>query len=183
MRNCIKVNDAFYLKPSSLCLLIVMLFNNRLIKLDVSSVGDEEKYDLSFCFDYCLILTYDSLCDVLEHLPLSQVGQLLLRKNDLSDLCALKRCFHSMTVNLTELSLQENCFSDFPMEILVLKNLVSLSLSKNSFDSIPEGTLSGLTNLRWLNLSQNKLSELPADLTKCMKLKGLDLHFNNFKGK
>jgi Leucine-rich repeat (LRR) protein len=81
---------------------------------------------------------------------------------------------------LSELSLRENNFSQFPIEILVLKNLTSLSLANNQLEVIDKDILSQLPNLQWLNLAHNRLTELPVDIVCCHHLRGIDLEGNNF---
>lgn len=82
--------------------------------------------------------------------------------------------------HLTELSLRENNFSQFPIEILALKNLTSLSLANNQLEIINKDVLSQLPSLQWLNLAHNRLTELPVDIVCCHHLRGIDLEGNNF---
>lgn len=88
-----------------------------------------------------------------------------------------------MKQHLTELSLRENNFTKFPVEITVLKNLTSLSLANNQLQVIENDMLSQLTSLQWLNLSNNQLTELPLDIVCCHHLRGLDLENNNISSK
>jgi Leucine-rich repeat (LRR) protein len=113
----------------------------------------------------------------------SGVQQLLLRRNRLDSLQAYAKALLEFKQHLTELSLRENSFSQFPTEILVLKNLTSLSLAFNQLETIERGMLSELSNLQWLNLSNNKLKDLPIDIVCCHQLRGLDLENNDFTSK
>ncbi|KAK4514230.1 glycogenin glucosyltransferase [Mucor velutinosus] len=108
------------------------------------------------------------------------VQQLLLRRNQLDSLQTYAKALLQFKQHLTELSLRENNFSQFPIEILVLKNLTSLSLANNQLEVIHKDILSQLPNLQWLNLAHNRLTELPVDIVCCHYLRGLDLESNNF---
>ena len=108
------------------------------------------------------------------------VTQLLLRRNGFEDLKQYEKVLHCMRHHLHELSLRENSFRYVPFEILCLSQLTSLSLASNIIEDIPEGTLCHLSNLQWLSLSNNNLLQLPQDLAKCYRLKGLDIHNNEF---
>ncbi|KAI7873253.1 uncharacterized protein EV154DRAFT_607274 [Mucor mucedo] len=107
------------------------------------------------------------------------VQQLLLRRNRLDSLAIYAKALAQLKLHLTELSLRENNFSKFPVEITVLKNLTCLSLANNQLQSIDHDILSQLSSLQWLNLSNNQLSELPLDIVCCHHLRGLDLENNN----
>ena len=111
------------------------------------------------------------------------VQQLLLRRNRLDSLKNYAKALIQLKQHLTELSLRENNFSRFPIEITVLKNLTSLSLANNQLVMIENDTLSQLTHLQWLNLCNNRLVELPLDLISCHHLRGIDLENNAFEGK
>lgn len=113
----------------------------------------------------------------------SGVQQLLLRRNRLDSLQSYAKAILQLKQYLTELSLRENNFSQFPTEVLVLKNLTSLSLAFNRLETIERDTLSQLVNLQWLNLSHNKLKDLPIDIVCCHQLRGLDLEDNTFTSK
>ncbi|KAI8637888.1 hypothetical protein BD408DRAFT_447243 [Parasitella parasitica] len=108
------------------------------------------------------------------------VQQLLLRRNQLNSLQKYAKALIQLKEHLTELSLRENNFSQFPFEILILKNLTSLSLANNQLEVINKDVLSQLPNLQWLNLAHNRLTQLPVDIVCCHYLRGLDLENNNF---
>ncbi|KAI7874549.1 L domain-like protein, partial [Lichtheimia hyalospora FSU 10163] len=109
------------------------------------------------------------------------IKQLLLRQNGLTTLEAYGKAFLAMRHYLRELSLKENRLEKVPPEILPLASLTSLSLASNQISSIEEDVLSRLKHLQWLSLSCNELVTLPNDLVDCRKLKGLDIHSNNFQ--
>lgn len=109
--------------------------------------------------------------------------QLLLRRNRLDSLRIYAKALSQLKQHLNELSLRENNFVKFPIEVTVLKNLTSLSLANNQLEVIESDTLAQLPNLQWLNLSHNQLRELPVDLVCCHYLRGLDLENNNFTSK
>ncbi|CEP12477.1 hypothetical protein [Parasitella parasitica] len=108
------------------------------------------------------------------------VQQLLMRRNQLNSLQIYAKALIQLKEHLTELSLRENNFSQFPMEILALKNLTTLSLANNQLEVINKDVLSQLPNLQWLNLAHNRLAQLPVDIVCCHYLRGLDLENNNF---
>ncbi|KAI8975197.1 hypothetical protein BDF20DRAFT_943468 [Mycotypha africana] len=111
----------------------------------------------------------------------ANVQQLLLRRNRLDSLEKYTEALDSMKASLTELSLRDNRFTQFPAEITVLKNLTSLSLANNDLGSIPEGIFPELSHLRWLNLRGNGLKMLPYDIVCCHVLTGMNLEQNGFK--
>ncbi|KAI9311846.1 hypothetical protein BX666DRAFT_2162196 [Dichotomocladium elegans] len=110
----------------------------------------------------------------------SSIQQLLLCRNELESLEDCAKEIHSLRLSLRELSLRDNCLSKLPVEIFPLAQLTSLSLASNRLESIAEGIFPSFPHLQWLGLSGNKLSNLPDDLLKCVKLKGLDVHNNCF---
>lgn len=109
-----------------------------------------------------------------------KVQQLLLRQNRLTSLSIYAKAITQFQHHLTELSLRENLLFEFPQEITILKNLTTLSLANNQLEKIQNGTLSQFPNLLWLNISHNKLSELPTDIICCHRLRGLDIQSNKF---
>ncbi|KAI8880782.1 L domain-like protein, partial [Backusella circina FSU 941] len=109
------------------------------------------------------------------------IQQLLLRRNRLESLKIYSKAIGHFKKSLTELSLRENNFTQFPQEILILTNLTSLSLASNQIEFIEQGLLSKLTSLQWLNLSGNQLSYLPSDILCCHFLRGIDLENNSFE--
>ncbi|KAF7724374.1 alpha 1,2-mannosyltransferase 2.4.1 [Apophysomyces ossiformis] len=106
------------------------------------------------------------------------VEQLLLRGNEITSLHVYAKALTKMKHELRELSLRDNLLHHFPKEILVLKNLTSLSFAHNQFHEIPVNTLSRLQMLQWLSLAHNKLKDLPEDLEQCRYLRGIDLENN-----
>ena len=68
------------------------------------------------------------------------------------------------------LNLHGKKLKTFPMEILKLKYLQELDLSKNKLDSIPN-EIGDLKNLQVLDLSSNKLEYLPDSIGKLKNLK------------
>lgn len=125
------------------------------------------------------------LCERASSFPFdhSTPHQLVLGGNRLTCMKPFEKLFLFLQDRLRELSLKDNFLSQFPMDILVLKNLTALSLNNNRLHYIPEGTLSQLTGLLWLNLGNNELTSLPVDIISCSKLKGLHLSANKFTGK
>ncbi len=79
--------------------------------------------------------------------------------------------------NLQNLSLSHNKFKEFPKEIFKLKNLQELSLAKNQIDKLPK-EISNLQNLQKLNLSGNLFKEFPKDILELKNLNSLNLSDN-----
>uniref|UniRef100_A0A3B3R3U9 Si:ch211-210p4.6 n=2 Tax=Paramormyrops kingsleyae TaxID=1676925 RepID=A0A3B3R3U9_9TELE len=87
----------------------------------------------------------------------------------------------SQLVNLKELILSWNNISEFPAAIRELKKLQRLYLNQNKIQKIPTKVFSFLANLQYLNMSNNHLEELPADLVDCKCLKYVNLSNNYLK--
>ncbi len=75
------------------------------------------------------------------------------------------------------LDLRGQKLTTFPQEILQLKNLNELWLSKNQIKEIPE-EIGQLTQLQTLDLSNNQIHTLPESLKKLIYLKKLNLTKN-----
>lgn len=75
------------------------------------------------------------------------------------------------------LDLRGQKLTAFPKEILQLKNLNELWLSKNQIKEIPE-EIGQLTHLQNLDLSNNQINSLPESLRKLIYLKKLNLTKN-----
>ena len=71
-----------------------------------------------------------------------------------------------------KLDLSKNKLKEFPLEILVFKNLNWLSLYKNKLTIIPEA-IRELVFLQDLNLSNNRIDSLPEELFELVNLKVL----------
>lgn len=76
------------------------------------------------------------------------------------------------------LSLRGQKLKIFPADILKLKYLQELDLSKNKLDSIPD-EIGELKNLQILDISSNKLESLPDSIGKLKNLKKLAAGKNN----
>jgi Leucine-rich repeat (LRR) protein len=70
------------------------------------------------------------------------------------------------------LSLKGQKLKAFPMEIVQLKNLQELDLSKNRIDSLPNA-MCELKNLQTLDVSSNKIVNLPDSIGKLKNLRKL----------
>ncbi|KAI8370719.1 uncharacterized protein BYT42DRAFT_617238 [Radiomyces spectabilis] len=109
------------------------------------------------------------------------VEQLLLRRNRLTCLKKYAKALHSFRHHLLELSLRDNLLLKFPIEIMSLKQLTTLSLSNNALTVIETQLLPHLPHMQWLSLGGNQLKDLPSDIVCCRHLKGLDLQNNQFE--
>ncbi len=61
-----------------------------------------------------------------------------------------------------------------------LKNLTKLSMSHNQIVKIPLEIKNLCRTLQHLNLSNNKIEQIPKELFKCTSLRGLLINNNNF---
>ncbi|OWR53487.1 hypothetical protein KGM_201465 [Danaus plexippus plexippus] len=91
-----------------------------------------------------------------------------------------------ISVKVSKLNISNNDISIFPTNLSRLYNLVSLDISGNQINQLPENALQNLTALEILNLSNNGfetwLSLNPNEVLKpAVKLKILDLSSNNLK--
>jgi Leucine-rich repeat (LRR) protein len=69
----------------------------------------------------------------------------------------------------------------FPENILLLKNLKRIDLSKNEITTTPPSGISLLTDLKYLNMRFNNLKAWPSHLNKCPNLEIIDLGYNKLK--
>jgi Leucine-rich repeat (LRR) protein len=79
------------------------------------------------------------------------------------------------------LDLTKSKLKDFPLEVLVFKNLNILKLGKNKITSVPDG-LSKLIFLQELDLGKNKLDAFPGCIVELRQLKKLVLNQNYIEG-
>lgn len=83
-------------------------------------------------------------------------------------------------VDLTRLNLSKNRLTGAPQsQVRQLKNLVSLDLSDNSLTGVP-AELGQLSRLEVLNLSNNQLTGLPMELGNLTQLRTLDVSGNPY---
>ena len=104
---------------------------------------------------------------------------------------------------VVKLVLRKQHLKSFPIEILKLKNLQYLDISKNSISELPDSInllsnlqyfacsktglkrlpkeIGKLTNLVYINFNQNDLESLPPQIGNLEKLEMLDLWSNNFE--
>lgn len=88
-------------------------------------------------------------------------------------------CFDTSELNLQKLKLNSlNGFSD----ILGLTNIKRLVLSHNKLHKLKKNMLCAMTNLEYLFIDNNELLEIPSDFLKGLsKLKRLDCSYNQLK--
>lgn len=144
-------------------------------------------------------------CNKLERLPhdlrkLTNLEELGLGNNCLIELPDLKGLLHLRILpifknkinkitgikdlnNLEKLDLSDNCFVTFPYEALHVKNLNYLNLKKNFIEELDFENFSMpiISRLSVLDLSQNKLTSLPAKIFNILpKSINLRIHKNPF---
>jgi len=82
-----------------------------------------------------------------------------------------------------EISYTDRCYGSMPKNISELKNLKSLILNDNGFDSVLPENISKLSNLEKLDLSNNRLhGTIPASYGNLKNLKSLKLNTNGISG-
>ncbi|XP_046682966.1 leucine-rich repeat-containing protein 40-like [Homalodisca vitripennis] len=110
---------------------------------------------------------------------LRELQILILDQNHLSDLCPeLAGCKY-----MKELSLSCNRFSEIPLVVYQLRLLRTLVISNNKLSTLElawSGLLS-LQNLDTLNLSNNEITQLPAQLGLMTHLKSFEVTGNKFR--
>ncbi len=90
-------------------------------------------------------------------------------------------CGISSLINLKNLTLNNNSFTEIPKEIFNLINLENLDLSHNQITRIPK-ELSKLNKLRYIDLSHNRITEIPKELSKLTNLRQLYISHNQITG-
>lgn len=98
---------------------------------------------------------------------------LVLDKNGLKTLPV--GLFRNLT-HLKTLSLASNQLSIFPEDLNTLRHLDAIDLSDNKIRSLPESV--GDLQVVELNLNRNQLASLPANLSRCARLKVLRVEEN-----
>ncbi len=80
------------------------------------------------------------------------------------------------------LNLSHNNMIQFPLQICKLPRLSTLILCHNLLESLDQADFSALP-LTTLDLSHNRLTEPPSEISLCAKLKELNLSDNPYKDK
>eukprot|EP00051_Salpingoeca_urceolata_P001480 m.41294 g.41294 ORF g.41294 m.41294 type:complete len:363 (+) comp11446_c1_seq1:797-1885(+) len=104
---------------------------------------------------------------------LTSLRQLCLAYNPLSD-----HSFLSRLPQLEALSLGGNEYTAMPSQLLGLTNLTFLDLSNNNLESLPDAMFTELTELRGLDLDSNKFATLAPGFDKLTKLTHLSVQHN-----
>ena len=107
------------------------------------------------------------LHDTLEMLDLSN-NCLSYLPNDFSRLQKLKIAFFS-----------NNCFTELPVVLSQCVSLEMIAFRSNQIATIPDEALSA--NLRWLILTNNRISSIPSSIGKCSRLQKLMLAGNSLE--
>lgn len=81
-----------------------------------------------------------------------------------------------------ELDLSGRGLTSIPMEVFSRTDLVRLDLSNNRLTQAPQSQIGQLVNLKYLDLSGNSLTGLPAELGRLDKLEVLDVSNNKLTG-
>ena len=84
--------------------------------------------------------------------------------------------------HLNFLEIAKTSLKQVPVEIGLMENLAQFICHSNELDFVPEGSLSRCLNLKNLDLSNNKLTKLPADLQELKELTTINLSGNQLTG-
>lgn len=106
-----------------------------------------------------------SIKDVSPLAELTQLDELILKQDGITDVSALKTL-----VNLTNLDLSMNAEIKDISAVRDMKKLSKLNVSSNAIENVND--IAGLTKLQYLNISGNEISELP-DMSQLTELKTL----------
>ncbi|XP_040288336.1 leucine-rich repeat-containing protein 69 [Bufo bufo] len=83
--------------------------------------------------------------------------------------------------NLTVLNLGNNQFQRVPEELTFLHSLQTLHMFGNRITEIPACVFDGLPNLKSLNLNNNFIENLPAEIEKLQSLEKLSINHNSLQ--
>ncbi|MFA6429230.1 MAG: leucine-rich repeat domain-containing protein [Patescibacteria group bacterium] len=82
----------------------------------------------------------------------------------------------------TTLDLKNQGLAQFPMYVVAQTNLVTLNLAQNQLTGAPPSQIGQLRQLVHLDLSNNRLTGLPAELGQLKKLETLNVANNRLTG-
>jgi Leucine-rich repeat (LRR) protein len=126
---------------------------------------------------------YLSICQIHEWEPVGDVftGRTFYRNNVSGetswDLPASLNTIGNMT-SIEELVLKNNAIKSLPSSFVKLENLVKLNLSRNRLEELPE-SIGEMKAIQYLELSNNELKLLPVSLCDCKGLLELLLEDNH----
>jgi len=80
-----------------------------------------------------------------------------------------------LLINLEELNLYDNLFTELPVCLAEMPKLVKINLSTNAFTQFPE-ILFSMTKLKWLSISGIKMTVLPAGIGNLVNLEYLEMY-------
>lgn len=84
------------------------------------------------------------------------------------------------TLQVKEIILTGNNFTEFPAEVLNMSQLEVLLIGHNPVSNLPDN-LDGLKNLKRLSINATLIKEFPSDLTALENLESIGLDHNEFK--
>ncbi|GAA0175942.1 scaffold/adaptor protein [Lithospermum erythrorhizon] len=121
----------------------------------------------------------EKLDQEVERIMLEAGSGKVIENVDLSkkQLRILPEAFFASLDSIVSLNLSNNSLQAVPELIAGLEKLEELNLSSNELESLP-GSIGLLINLKILNVSRNKLVELPDSICHCRSLVELNASFN-----
>ncbi|XP_028142541.1 leucine-rich repeat-containing protein 40-like isoform X2 [Diabrotica virgifera virgifera] len=154
---------------------IIHTGTNRILRHLREKISDEELQILSVPSD----VSYD--CKIYPDRYTMRNGNILnLALKNISDVP--EECFmEAKEANVSNVDLCKNKFVDIPHGLKLLSNtLTELNMSCNRISNVPE-FLMDLTKLKFCDLSKNQLEDLPDSLSSLVYIRELILSNNRFK--
>ncbi|XP_074036233.1 leucine rich repeat containing flyers-cup [Leptinotarsa decemlineata] len=153
---------------------IIQTGTNRIMKYLREKISEEDLQAMNIPSD----VSYD--CKIFPDRYTMRNGNVLnLAMKDISEIP--EECFlEAKEANVTSVDLCKNKFHNVPSGLLLLSDrLTELNLSSNRLCELPD-FLSDLTMLKFLDLSKNQLNSLPENFSKMVFLRELVLNNNKF---
>nr|XP_023016542.1 leucine-rich repeat-containing protein 40-like [Leptinotarsa decemlineata] len=153
---------------------IIQTGTNRIMKYLREKISEEDLQAMNIPSD----VSYD--CKIFPDRYTMRNGNVLnLAMKDISEIP--EECFlEAKEANVTSVDLCKNKFHNVPSGLSLLSDrLTELNLSSNRLCEVPD-FLSDLTMLKFLDLSKNQLNSLPENFSKMVFLRELVLNNNKF---
>lgn len=149
---------------------------NKLKTLDISN-NDIKQIPAEVYYLIHLKVLHLSHCNIQSIRNMNHLLQLTSMKLDHNDLEEDKLA--NFPPNLLQLNISYNHFQNFPIILSSSLQLVTLDLSYNRIESL--SGIETLINIKELYLDGNRLTELPHNISKLLKLRKISLRNNNFQ--
>lgn len=149
----------------------------EIVKLSVSNFHSSQVKIPDAIGNFTLLKHLNLSSNKLDELPdaLSKLTK-LETLNAINNYITFVPMSYSSLKNLKQVILSNNLIHEFPIMFAGIKNLDVLDLSRNKITKVPP-EVKGLAVIE-LNLNQNQLSEVAAEVAECPRLKTLRLEEN-----